>query len=310
MMNLIRLKGKISRFSFGMKGTDGFLLRVMIYSLLIVTGFVFLYPVFYMLSSSVKSFEDLLNPAVNWVPTTLNGENYKRAIKVLGFSKALLSSIYYSGVPAILQIISVSIIGYGFARFKFPLKKVLFALMLITFIIPPQVTMIPTYLLYKNLGLLESSLSIFFPSAFGQGIKSTIFILIFYQFFRMIPKVLEEAASIDGAGKLKIFVKIAIPMSIPAYLISFLFSFVWYWNETYLLALFVGDKAKTLPLQLQRFISTYKMLYESGGEQLMKINEPIQMAGVIMTILPLLVIFFVAQRWFVESVDRSGITGE
>src|SRR5699024_5901340 len=113
-------------------------------------------------------------------------------------------------LPSIVQTAIAAIIGYGFARFEFPLKKILFGMVLATFIIPPQVLMIPRYVFYNELELIGSSLSFILPAAFGQGLNSTIFILIFYQFFRGMPQSLEEAANLDGAGNVRIFLTIAI----------------------------------------------------------------------------------------------------
>jgi multiple sugar transport system permease protein len=183
---------------------------------------------------------------------------------------------------------------------------------LATFIIPPQITMIPQFLMFQELGLLGSIFAYLIPAIFGQGLKSGLFILIFYQFFRSIPKALEEAAQIDGAGPYRIFAVISVPMAVPAFIISFLFSMVWYWNETTLAALYLGDQLRTLPLQLQQFAATYQKLYPvaPNSQTGRSLNEAINMAGTFLNMIPLLIVYFVAQRWFVESVERSGITGE
>jgi multiple sugar transport system permease protein len=126
----------------------------------------------------------------------------------------------------------------------------------------------------------------------------------------MIPNALEEAAQLDGAGYVRVFTTIAIPMAVPAIIISFLFSFVWYWNETYLASLYFGNELTTLPLQLKKFVATYQQLYANEETTGQSINEAINMAGTVLTILPLLVVYFLTQKWFVEGIDRSGITGE
>ncbi|MDO6356033.1 carbohydrate ABC transporter permease [Caloramator sp. CAR-1] len=283
-----------------------------VYFFLILIGFVFLYPIIYMISYSLMDTKDLINPLIKWIPSKLYLGNFVEANKVLEFFPSLIKTLYVTIIPAVLQTIAASVIGYGFARFKFPFKNILLALVVATFIIPPQVTMIPQFLMYKNLGLIGSVLSYILPAVLGQGIKSAIFILIFYQFFKMLPKSLEEAAQIDGAGYLRIFFTIAVPSAIPAYVISFLFSFVWYWNETTLAALYFGDVIKTLPLQLQNFAATFQKLYpvDPNGQTGKNLNEAINMAGTFLNILPLLIIYFFTQRWFVESIDRTGITGE
>lgn len=301
---------KIKRLFLGLKGSDGLVFKLLIYSLLVGIGFVFILPLIKMLSSSFKSLQDLLDPTLGYLPSELYLDNYKKAFAVLDYKSTLIQSLTITVIPAVVQTIATAIIGYGFARFQFPLKKLWFALVLTTFIIPPQVLMIPRYLMYKNLGILGSLLALVLPAIFGQGFKSAIFILIFYQFFKMMPKALEEAAKIDGASNLRIFATIAIPMAVPAIITSFIFSFVWYWNETYLINLYLSGSMTTLPMELQKFTQTYSKLYPMASEAIEKLNEGIKMSGTLLTILPVLIIYFVLQRWFVEGVDRSGITGE
>jgi multiple sugar transport system permease protein len=301
---------KIKRFFLGISGTDGLLVRLLMYALLIGVGFVYIYPVLYMLSSSFQSLDDLLNSGVIWIPTELYLENYVRSLEVLNFWPVLRQTLFISVVPASIQAFVTSVVGYGFARFEFRGKKIMFALVLATFIIPPQVLVIPRYILFNQLGILDSIMAYILPATFGQGLQSAIFILIFYQTFKTIPTALEEAAQLDGAGFFKIFYKIAFPMGSAAYIVSFLFSFVWYWNETQLAAIYFGNLLTTLPLQLQSFVAQFEQIFTQQAAEGININEGIEMAGTLLTIVPLLVIYFMMQRWFVESVDRSGITGE
>lgn len=303
-------RAKIKKLFLGVQGTDGLIVKILIYALLIGFGFVFLFPVLSMLSSSFQSITDLLNSGVIWIPTELYLDNYIRSLQVLNFWPVLLQTLLLSAVPAAIQALIASFVGYGFARFEFKGKKIMLGLVLMTFIVPPQVLLIPRYLLFHELGILDSIMAYILPATFGQGLQSAIFILIFYQTFKTIPTALEEAAQLDGAGFFKIFFKIAIPMGSAAYIISFLFSFVWYWNETQLAAIYFSN-ITTLPLQLQRFSAQFNMMFiQTGNAGSTNLNEGIEMAGTLLSILPLLIIYFVLQRWFVESVDRSGITGE
>jgi multiple sugar transport system permease protein len=310
LKKLRKYNAKVKRFIFGIHGSEGILFKIIIYALLIGIGFVYLYPLLYMLSESFKSLNDLLNPLVNWIPTELYLGSYKKALKVMNFFPTLLETLYVAGLPALVETAVAAIVGYGFARFEFTGKNLLFVLCLATFVIPSQVTMIPSYVFYNILHLLGSIKAYLLPAVFGQGLHSAIFILIFYQFFRMVPKTLDEAAQLDGAGHFKIFFRIAVPLAVPAFIISFLFSFVWYWNETNLASIYFGDQLTTLPLQLQDFAATYQKMFPTGMKGQNQINEGINMAGTLLTILPLLIVYFITQRWFVEGVDRSGITGE
>lgn len=302
---------KTKRVLWGFTG-EGIVYKLAVYFLLSLIGFVYLYPLFYMVTYSFMDTEDLINPLITYLPSGFYMDNFAKAAEVMDFLNTLWQNVLASFVPAIVQTASAAVIGYGFARFRIPGKSVLFALVLATFVIPPQITMIPQFLMFKDLGLIGSIFSYIIPAAFGQGIKSGLFILIFYQFFRSIPKSLEEAAQIDGAGAYKIFAVICVPMAVPAFIISFLFSMVWYWNETLLAALYLGDKLTTLPLELQNFAVTYQKVFpaDPNAQTGRSLNEAINMAGTFLNIIPLLIVYFFTQRWFVESIERSGITGE
>lgn len=285
--------------------------KIVIYLLLLIIGFAYLYPLFFMFSTSFMDMDDLVNPTVQWIPTKLYLNNFKIAANVLNVGDSLISSIIMAGVPAILQTISSALIGYAFARFEFPLKKLWLGLLLFTFLLPVQVTLIPKYIMFSNYSMINTPLTSFLPALFGQGIRSTIFILIFYQFFSSYPKSIDEAAQIDGANHLTIFLRIAIPMSVPAIVVSILFSFVWYWNETYLSSLFFGNSIQTLPMRLQSFVDAYSRMYPVSDASLAnRLNEGIRMAATLITIVPLILLYLFLQKQFVESVDRTGITGE
>ena len=304
---------KIRKKLMGRKGTDGWVFRLFVYLLIASVAFTFLYPFIYLALTSLQSPEDIIDATVGLVPRTIYFENYVKAFKTIGFFTALEGSIRISLLPALAQVFSTALIGYGFARFDFKLKKLVVVIILFTFIIPAPVLMIPTYLMYRDLGILGNVGSFIYPALFGQGLKSTIFIMIFYQFFNTIPKVLDEAARVDGAGPIRVFLRVTLPLAVPAVVVVFLFSFVWYWNETYLTGLYI-DGARTLPLQLSRFAASFREQFgnvDPNAEDFVdRINEAIYMAGTLISILPLLLMYFGLQKWFVESVDRSGITGE
>ena len=312
---------KTRRFLMGRNFSDGFIAKLFTYLLLIVVSFAFLYPLLDMLFLSLQSPEDVLNPMIGTLPSGFYFDNFTKAWKVLGFWKACGESIYYSLIPTICQVVAAAFVGYGLARFKFKGKMAIMLLVVITFILPAQVTMIPQYVMYTNLGLIQTNPKVWgigvitfaLPALLGQGLKSAIFILIFFQSFSMIPKELDEAAYIDGANSFKVFYKIAIPLSIPIIIVGFIFSFVWYWNETYLTSLYIPS-AHTLPMQLSAFAESFRNIYQSaggnGGSVTDSLNEAIYMAGTLVSIMPLLLLYFVLQRWFVEGIDRAGLTGQ
>lgn len=308
-------KEKFRKFMLGSKEKQGFIKLFCIYALLICIGFIYLNPILHMVSNSFMTLDDLLDSSINWIPSSFNLSNYAQAAKSMDFWTSLGQSIIIAGVPTLCNLLSCSFIGYGLARFEFPCKKVVLAIIIFTFILPSQVTMIPTYVLYSDMGILGTLWSFVLPSLLGMGINAPIFILIFWQFFRQVPKVLIEAAQIDGAGYFKSFFMISLPSAAPAFITVGLFSFVWYWNESYLTEMYVsGVMTKSgwtsLVIQLDNFASNYSSYATTSASTATSLNESINMAGTMLSILPLLLMYFILQRYFVESIDRTGITGE
>jgi len=313
-----RRKEKIRKFLLGSKEKQGFLKQFFVYALLICIGFIYLYPILYMFSKSLMSLDDLLDTSINWIPGSLNFSNYAQAAKSMDFWKTLLLSIIIAGVPTILSVFSCALVGYGLATFKFPGRNLVLVLILITFVLPRQITMIPQYVLFSKLKMLSTLWSFVLPALTAVGLNAPIFILIFWQFFRQVPRVLLEAAKIDGAGHFKTFVRVSLPTAGPAILTVFLFSFVWYWNESYMTRMFVTGVAtksiwSTLVINLSAFetnYNTYAASMSASGTTATSLNESISMAGTMLSVLPLLIMYFVLQRYFIESIDRVGITGE
>ncbi len=300
-------KAKLKHVFMGKSFNDGFIGKISIYLLLIIIGFVYLFPLLKMFAYSIKDLEDLVNPTVQWIPTKIYLENYKVSFLVLNYGVTLVFSLLVTLVPALLQTITTSLMGYALAKFKVRGKVILFAIILLTYLLPVQVYMIPRYVLFDQFGILETAWAIILPASFGQGLSSAIFILIFYQFFRMQPKALDESAEIDGANAYQTFMRIGVPLAGPAYLTAFLFSFVWYWNETYVSSLFIGSDLYTLQLKLFNFTSQFNA---TQGLSEQALNEAIRYSATILIILPVLFVYVIMQKWFVEGIDRTGITGE
>ncbi|MFQ9934527.1 MAG: carbohydrate ABC transporter permease [Lachnospiraceae bacterium] len=312
-------KEKFRKIMFGTKDDMGLLKKIAVYVILICVGFMFLSPVVKVFSTSLMSLSDLLDSAINWIPSSLNWDNYKNAAIAMDYGKAIKDSLIISLIPTIINVVVCSVIGYGFARYNFKLKGVLFAFVILSFVLPQQLILTPQYELYARLGLTGSILPFIIPTLFGQGINASIFILIAWSFFKQIPGALMEAAQIDGAGHAKQFFKIAIPTSIGALVVIFLFSFVWYWNEDYLTSLYLYNSTSQASYQftpvvnqLGIFNSVFDQASSSAGSDVTTsyANTGMRMAATILAIAPLLLIYFILQKQFVESVDRAGITGE
>ncbi len=308
----------------GSNGKLGLGVKLFLYVMLTSLGFVYVYPILHMGVTSLKSLTDLLDPSVQWLPHQLSLDNYQKALEVMGFREHLMNTLLVTFLPSLFQTFSCALAGYAFARFRFKGKNFWMACVLLTFIVPFPVLMVPTYTLYSDYGILGSILTMILPAAAGQGLRSAIFILIYKAFYEQTPASLDEAARVDGASEKRIFFTIGVPLGLPAMLTTFLFSFVWYWNETYTTSLYMGNAAlgdsrsvSTLLMELSKFEDSYKAYLEKvsgwaakmGGAASIQ-NEAVTMAGTILTILPLLIIYFCLQRYFTEAIDRSGITGE
>ncbi len=308
-----RTKDEWKTALLGNNEKKGALQLIVCYTLLILFGFVYIYPMLYMLAYSLMGESDVINPLVTYWPTEWKWSNYSEAAQAVSFFKTLGRTVYISVLPALFQTVACCLTAYGLARFRFPGKKVLFGLIILTFIIPPQLTMFPQLVIFTNLHFSGNVLSFMVPAALGQGIKSAVFILIFYQFFRGIPDSVVEAAKIDGANSFQIFTRIGLPAAVPAILLSFLLSVVWYYNETVLTQVYIGQPDYTLPLQLQRFREAFNNAFGGGGADSTtgkSVNDAIYMAGTLLNVLPLIIMFFFTQKYFVDGIDKAGITGE
>ena len=289
---------------------SGSVIKIVKYFLLISFGFVYLYPIIFMIGYSLMDETALRNQMVNYIPTRLEFQNFRSAILAMDYWRSLSTSIIVSLLPTIASAIISCVTAYGLARFRFPGRKIILALIIATFIIPPVVTMLPQFLRLQELGLIGTPFAFLLPASLGQGIRSSILILVFYQVLSSIPLSLDEAARIDGAGALKLFIRIAIPLAASGFVIAFLFSFIWYWNETTQTSLYMGVLVTTLPMQLTRFASAYGQLFGQVGMEARNLDQAIYMAGTLLNIIPLLIFYFFTQKQFVQSVERSGITGE
>lgn len=293
------------------KGEPSRIGKLMTYIILTGMGFVFLYPLLYMLSVSFMDTADLVDATVTWIPTHLSVESFMKAAKTLNFWEGLRDSLIMTVIPAALQTFTLAMAGYGLARYHVPGRKLWIALAVFIFLIPTQVTMIPRFLLFNTYKMIGTIWPVYLISALGQGVKSSVFLLIYYNFFNSYPKSLDEAAKIDGAGPGKVFFWIALPMAKPALVLTYLFSFIWIWNDTTQLPQYSTGAVTTLPMHLQQFVDQFNKLYSSAGVSTGgALNESIRLAGTLLTILPLIVLYFIVQKQFVESIERTGLTGE
>jgi multiple sugar transport system permease protein len=294
LTRLQRLTGMHTRSTFT---------RVVVLILLIDVAFIFVVPIIRLISTSLMDIMDLYDPTVVWLPRRWAWENYSQAWTALVFVQSFRNTFLVAGACAILQTLSCAIIGYGFARFKFPGRDKIFWLVLFVMIVPPHAVIIQQFLLISKLKMLETYWPFLLPSALGMGLRGALFIFIFRQFFKGMPYELEDAAMIDGAGPLRIFINVMLPLAQPAIVVVFLFSFVWHWNDSLEPSIYLSHaNMYFLPQQLANVEAALSNLQLRGMWGTGTI-----MAATLLVIFPIMLLYAFTQRYFVESIERTGL---
>jgi multiple sugar transport system permease protein len=294
-------------------------LNLMIYTALILISYQFLYPLLRMIMTSLMSPEDIINPTVNWLPKSGSFGNILTALRVLDLKTTLRNSILFSGLLAVCQTLVSAMTGYAFARYEFKFKNFWFVMVILTFILPTPIMLIPRTMMamsvretfgFQMIGTIYPQM---FMAVTGQGVYSAILILIFYNFIRLIPRALDEAASIDGANPMQIFYHVILKLSLSTILVVFLFSFVWNWNETYITNTFVRGQIPLLPPRLAMFDSIFEQYASSSGglnQEQQRVNEAYKMSATLISILPLFIMYIVVQKQLIKGIESAGLTGE
>lgn len=284
--------------------------------------FVILYPLIFMVSTAFRPSEQMNDPSVVWLPKSFTLDNVRQVWDVMVFDKTVLNTIRLNLVASVLQVITCSITGYGFARFKFKGRGFLFGVVILMIIVPPQITTIPLYLQYAffkpewlvklltggSTSFINTGWTMYLPAMFANGLRAGLFIFIFRQFFKGLPKELEDAAYLDGCGPFKTYIKIMVPNAKTSFLTVFLFSIVWYWNDFYVSSSFF-TKNDTVALMLKNLdANLQQQLFDGQTVSVRQIIVWLE-AGCILSITPILVMYVFLQRYFIEGIERSGITG-
>ena len=269
----------------------------LIYALLIIGAFAFLVPFYFIVNGSLKTGAevqagDYISPPANLSDLQLS--NYPRALskEMMDFKPALAITIVITTLCVAGQVISCSLVGFGFARFRFRGRAILFMAMLSTMMLPSQVTMIPVFVLFKSLGLIDT----IWPLVIPAWLASPFFVFMFRQFFMQIPEELIEAARIDGASNFRIYSQIMLPLSASVIAIVAIYTFLGAWNDFLGPLIYLNSpENRTLALSLNAFRGQYG------------VREPqFLMAASVVCLLPCVILFFAAQKYFVESVAMTG----
>ena len=298
-----------------------FLMSVFRLALIVGISYVILGPIIGIAMNSFFSNEDVYSPIVYLIPMYPTLERHSVALNLLNYWSVLRNMLIYVVSLSAIQVVICSMVGYGFARFQFPLKKILFACVIVIIVIPAHSIMLPLYMTFRNFdplwifsltggepaNLLSTLTPMYMMTLFGVGLRSGLYIYIFNQFFRGLPKEIEEAAFVDGAGTFYTYVRVMIPNAMPSILTVTIFSLVWQYNDLFYANLFVIPNDWILAKKLNSLQATL------GGVPY-RITDPAisalyVYAGILLMILPMILIYIFLQRKFIEGVERSGIVG-
>lgn len=305
--------------------------------------FVILYPLIYMISTAFRPSAQMTDPSVIWLPKSLTFSNIADVWSIMDFGPTLLNTLVLNIGCALMSVVVCALTGYGFARFNFKLKGLLFGIVIMQIIVPPQITVIPLYLqwayfkfaglvklaaaggattflnlpiktagppdaTFQYVSLIDHKIVMYAPAIFVNGIKSGLYVLIFRQFFKGLPKELEDAAYLDGCGPFKTFIRIMVPNASSSFLTVFLFAIVWYWNDYYVSSTFFF-KNHTVALALQKLSSTLDAQLFNNAQVGTRKKIVWLESGCLLTIAPILVMYVFLQKHFTEGLERSGLVG-
>ncbi|MCL2048655.1 MAG: carbohydrate ABC transporter permease [Defluviitaleaceae bacterium] len=328
-------KGRLAKYLARNRATDNnYLLKrdvsraaTGIFTTVLLFGlcFLILQPLLHQFSNSIMSRSDLFDPTVIAIPRNPTLDTYRLAARLMNYWGSLFNTAWITTLVSVLQIVACTLVAYGFARFEFPLKRFWFACVILTVLVPPQVIRAPMFLnfhFFDLFGLLPNTIMLTnrvegyaLLSATAMGLRNGLYIFMLRQYFRNMPKELEESAWVDGCGKLRTFVQIMLPDAVPMLVSCFLFAFVWQWTDGFYTTMFLREQG-VMAVQMSALGETFSVDYvrqtsmatgTQGFRPDIALVEAMISTGVLIGIAPIIGIYLVAQRFFVESIGQSGI---
>ena len=302
-----------------LNSVKNFLVNLLRAAILIGVGYVILSPVIGIIVNSISSNKDAYNPMVFVLPQFPTLERYSLVIERMNYFPTMFKDLLYTLTLTALQLLVCSMVGYGFARFDFPFKKLLFGCVVVMIVIPAHTIMLPLYMTFKSFdpfgivsaikgtpGIMGTVVPMYIMTLLGCGVRSGLYIYIFNQFFRGLPKEIEEAALVDGCGVWYTYFRIMLINAMPAVITVAVFSIVWQFNDTFYAKLFLISE----DVVISKKISSLQAVIANADKILdTTIQELYLDAGIVLIILPILIIYLVLQKYFIEGVERSGIVG-
>ena len=305
------------------KKTVGLILSLFRLILLIGISYVILYPLISKISVAFMDKNDLQDLTVKWIPRHFTLQNIKTVAKILDYGQTVLKTFFVCGLVSVLQVASCILAAYGFARFRFKGRGMIFALVIGTLLIPPQtyiVTLLTQFQNFDFLGIIKlftsgrgiNVLNTMWPFVLtgvtGTGIRAGLFIFLTRQTFRGMPKELEEAAKVDGANVMKTFISVMLPNIVSTVLVCFILTFVWQWNDTFYVSVYASElglmaqKLDSLGVLVTTYLGGWSMVSDAYTGLLVSV-------GYLMGMLPLLIMFLFCQKFFIQGIERTGLVG-
>lgn len=268
---------------------------IVVHTVLILCAFVFLLPFYWMLRSAVMDISQVFQMPPKWIPEPFIFSNFKEALTMLPFDQYFKNTFIVVGLGVTGTVLTASLSAYSFARLRWPGKNLFFTLIMSTMMLPYAAKLVPTFLGWKEMGLVNTFIPLVLPAWFG-GTAFDMFLM--RQFFMSIPKELDEAAYVDGASRFRVFFQIILPLSKPALVTVGLFAFMGFWNDFLGPLVYLNDQTKyTVAIGLTQF---HGML--TSEWQLM-------MAAATVVLVPVLIVFALGQKYFVEGISTTGLKG-
>lgn len=267
--------------------------RILSVLLLVLVALIMILPIFYMISTSLKSNVEIRKVPPTIIPNEFHFENFKIIFSKIAFGKYYINSIFVAALTLIGTLLSSSLVSFGFARYKAKEKNLLFMILLSTLMLPYPALIIPQYLLFRNMGWIDTFLPLIIPSFFG----SAYMIFLLKQFFSTLPDELYDSAKIDGCSEFRTWWSIALPLCKPALATVSIFTFLWTWNDFITPIIYLNsDSLFTLPIGMSGMISAFRL-----------VPWNLIMVGSIYALLPIFLLFFFAQKHFVEGIVLTGL---
>ena len=276
--------------------------------------YIIISPLLNKISMSSMTPTDLYDRTVKAIPKHFTLANYGDAVKYLDYFRRIGTTSLLCALVGVLQALSCTVVGYGFARFRFKGNKLLFVLVVVLMVVPTQILLTPQYLNFKAVGLINGLTPFILLGVTATGPRCGLYIFLARQYYRGIPREIDEAAAIDGAGPFQVFTRIMLRSGLPTMVTIFLFSFVWQWAENSYTPLFGGSyptlarilQSLGYDVQTKMNGSGYSFVSSADFEAYQSI---IFAASTLLVILPLLIVYVICQRFFIQSIEQTGIVG-